>query len=116
MNIKDYYKYDEIKEYFEDFIKYNSENDKNWIKDNIDDLHYHAFNCDYYIIGRYKATKWLSDEVFNIINIIADYENMHFGLVNTDFSDPEKVVNMYTYIVGEYIVNDYINFLEDKSA
>ncbi len=116
MNIENYYKYDEIKEYFEDFIKYNSENDKNWIKDNIDDLHHYAFNEDYYIIGNYEAKKWLSDEVFNIINIIADYENMHFGVVNTDFSSPKKVVNMYAYIVGEEIVNNYVNSLKDKTA
>ena len=116
MNIENYYKYDEIKEHFDDFIKYNSEDDKNWINENIDDLHHYAFNENYYIIGTYHAKKWLSDEVFNIINIIKEYENMHFGEVNTDFSDAEKVVNMYVYIVGEYIVNDYINSLEEKKA
>ena len=116
MNIENYYKYDEIKEYFEDFIKYNSENDKNWIKDNIDDLHYHAFNTDYYIIGRYEAKQWLSDEVFEVINIIKEYENDIFGEVTTDFSEPEKIVNIYVYIVGEQIVNNYINSLEVKSA
>ena len=113
MNIENYYKYDEIKEYFYDFIE---EHDKEWIKDNIDDLHYHAFNTDYYIIGTYQAKEWLSDEVFNIINIIKEYENDNFGEVNTDFSDAEKVVNMYAYIVGEQIVYDYINSLEEKRA
>ncbi len=116
MNIDNYYKYDEIKEYFDDFIKYNSEDDKSWIKENIDDLHFHAFNNDYYIIGSYKAKKWLSDEVFNVINIIKEYENDNFGEVNTDFSDAEKVVNMYVYIVGEHIVNEYRNSLEEEKA
>ena len=32
------YKYDEIKSHFEDFI--NDENNKDFIKDNIDDLHH----------------------------------------------------------------------------
>jgi hypothetical protein len=113
MNIENYYKYHEIKWYFKDFIE---EHDKEWIKENIDDLHYHAFNTSYYIIGTYRAKKWLSNEAFNIINIIKEYENNNFGEVNTDFSDPEKVVNMYVYIIGEYIVNDYINSLEVKSA
>ena len=113
MNIKDYYKYDDIKEHFDDWLE---DCDSEWIKENIDDLHYHAFNTDYYIIGTYQAKKWLSDEVFNIINIIKEYENDNFGEVNTDFSDPERVVNMYVYIVGEYIVNDYINSLEEKKA
>jgi len=116
MNIKDYYKYDDIKEYFDDWLKERYESNEDWINENLDDLHHYAFNEDYYIIGRYQAKEWLSDEVFNVINIIKEYENMHFGEVNTDFSEPESVVNMYVYIVGEYIVNDYIESLEVKSA
>ena len=61
----------------------------------------------YLKIRTYKAKQWLGEETFNTINIIKDYENDNFGKVSTDFSDPEKVVNMYTYIVGEDIVNDY---------
>ena len=107
------FKYDEIKSHFEDFIK---DNDKNWIKDNLDDLHHHCFNTDYYIIGTYEAKKWLGDQVFNVIEIIKDYEQNNFGSVSTDFSDPEKVVNMYTYIIGEEIVNEYKNQLENEEA
>ena len=101
------YKYEEIKEHFEDFIQ---DQDKDWIKENFEDLHHHAFNNDYYIIGTYQAKKWLGDEVFEIINIIKEYENDNFGEVNTDFSDPEKVVNMYTYIIGEDVVNNWKSF------
>ena len=100
------YKYEEIKEHFDDFIKDQS---KDWIEEHKDDLHHEVFNTDYYIIGTYKAKQWLKDEVFNVIDIIKKYENFNFGSVNTDLSDPEKVVNMYAYIVGEVIVNDYIN-------
>ena len=107
------YKYYEIKSYFEDWIE---DQDKEWINDNIDDLHHHCFNSDYYIIGTYEAKKWLGDEVFNIIDTIKEYENDNFGEVNTDFSDPEKVVNMYVYIIGEEIVSDYRNQLEDKGV
>ena len=101
------YKYEEIKEHFEDFIK---DQDQDWIKENFDDLHNHAFNNDYYIIGTYKAKKWLGNEVFEIINIIKEYENDNFGEINTDFSDAEKVVNMYTYIIGEDVVNHWKTF------
>ena len=107
------FKYDEIKSHFEDVIK---DNDKNWIKDNLDDLHHHCFNTDYYIIGTYEATKWLGDQVFNVIEIIKDYEQNNFGSVSTDFSDPEKIVNMYIYIVGEEIVSEYRNQLENEEA
>jgi hypothetical protein len=107
----EYYKQNEIKDFFYDYIE---EQDKEWIADNKDDLHHHCFNTDYYIIGTYKAKKWLGDQVFEVIEIIKEYENDHFGEVSTDFSDPEKVVNMYVYIVGEQFVYDYINQLESK--
>ena len=107
------YKYEEIKEHFNDYIK---DQGKDWIEENKDDLHHHCFNTDYYIIGTYKAKQWLGEETFNIINIIKDYENDNFGKVSTDFSDPEKVVNMYVYIIGEPIVSDYVEKLEKKVA
>ena len=107
------FKKDEIKSHFEDWIK---EQDENWINKNIDDLHHHCFNTDYYIIGTYKAKKWLEDQVFEIIEFIKQYENNNFWEVNTDFSDAEKVVNMYVYIIGEEIVSDYRNKLEDEGV
>ncbi len=108
------YKYEEIKSHFNDFI--NDENNKDIIENNLDDLHHEIFNTDYYIIGRYEAKKWLGDQVFNIIEIIKEYEQFNFGEINTDFSEPEKVVNMYVYIIGEEIVADYINEQETKVA
>lgn len=113
MHIENYYKYDEIKQYFDEWIE---DHDSEYIRENLDDLHHYVFNEDYYIIGNYEAKKWLSDEVFNIIDIIKEYENDNFGEVHTDFSQPERVVNMYVYIVGETITYNYINSLEDKSA
>ena len=103
------FKYEEIKEHFEDFI---NQEGKDWVEEHKEDLHHEIFNTDYYIIGTYKAKQWLEDQVFDVINIIKKYENFNFGSVNTDLSDPEKVVNMYVYIVGEQIVYDYLNKLE----
>ena len=112
MNIENYYKYDEIKEYFNDSLEdYDKETLDKLIRDN--ELHHEIFNTDYYIIGTYEAKQWLKDEVFNVIDIIKKYENFNFGSVSTDFSDPEKVVNMYVYIIGEQIVYDYLNKLEE---
>lgn len=108
------YKKEEIKSYFNDFISdYFEQQDPEWIEDNKDDLHYHAFNTDYYIIGTYKAKQWLGDMAFNVIEFIKEYEQFQFGEVYTDLSDPEKVVNMYAYIIGEEIVSDYLNQLEE---
>lgn len=100
------YKKNEIKQYFEDFI---NDIDKDTLNELIEnqELHQEAFNTDYYIIGTYKAKQWLSDKVFDIIEFIKEYEQDNFGEVYTDFSDPEKIVNMYVYIIGEQITYDY---------
>jgi len=103
------YKRKEIQEYFNDWIKDQSEE---WINENLEDLHHHAFNTDYYIIGSYKATQWLGDQVFNIIDFIKEHEQSEYGEVFTDFSSPEAIVNMYVYILGDEIVWDYTNQLE----
>ena len=108
------YKKEEIKEYFDDYIKDN----KAWFEENEpndwkDDLHYNAFNTDYYIIGTYEAKQWLGDMAFDVIEFIKDYEQDYFGKVFTDFSSPEAVINMYTSIIGEEIVNDYLNESEE---
>ena len=104
------YKREEIQEYFNDFINDQGEE---WIEENKDDLHYHAFNTDYYIIGTYQAKQWLGNKVFDVIEHIREYEQSEFGEVSTDFSDDERVVNMYTYIIGEEIVSEYVNKLEE---
>jgi hypothetical protein len=98
------HKKEEIRKHFKDWIR---DQGSDWIEANLDDLHHHCFNTDYYIIGTWNATQWLGDQVFNVIETIRDYEMNNFGEVNTDFTDPEKVVNMYTYIIGEEIVEEY---------
>ena len=37
---------------------------------------------------------------------IHQYETANFGEVNTDLSDPEKVVNMLVYILGEELLGE----------
>tara|TARA_R100001510_G_scaffold54454_1_gene57180 strand:+ start:1128 stop:1526 length:399 start_codon:yes stop_codon:yes gene_type:complete len=106
------YKKKEITEHFNDFLE---ENDNQLFEDKYfyDDIHHHCFNTDYYIIGTYKAKKWLGDETLNIINFIKEYEEFNFGKVSTDLSDAEKIVNMYVYIIGEEVVNDWKNNIDE---
>jgi hypothetical protein len=109
------YKKEEIREYFNDYIKENKEyleEDKYWK----DELQQNAFNTDYYIIGTYQAKQWLGNKVFEVIEHIREYEEFNFGEVYTDFSDPEKIVNMYTYIIGEEIVQEYLAELEEEEV
>ena len=97
------FKDNEISEYIEDSIKDWKKNITNRTRMK-EDLHYHLFNEDYYIIGTYKAEKWLGDNAFKVIDYIKEYENDNFGAVNTDFSSPEAVVNMFAYIRGEELL------------
>ena len=99
-----YYKYNEIKKHFTDWLEDQS---PEWIAHNVDDIHYYAFNQDYYIIGYYKAEQWLGDKAFEVIGIVQQYEQDNFGEVTTDLSSSEAVVNMYAYIVGEAVVSEY---------
>ena len=105
---QEHYKKDEIKEHFYDFIE---DCDEDWIEENIDDIHHHAFNTDYFIIGYYQAEQWMgsASNAFDIVAMIQDYEKSNFGDVFTDLADSEKVVNMYAYIVGEEIVGEWLN-------
>jgi hypothetical protein len=78
------------------------------------DLHHEIFNTDYYIVGRYQAKEWLGADAFDCIYDIQEYENCNFGQVTTDLSDPEKVVNMYVYVVGYEILEDVITEFLDS--
>jgi hypothetical protein len=102
------HKRDEIKKYLDDRVKELKEYDKDRLKQLIKDneLHNEIFNTDYYIIGKYEAGQWLGDEAFQIIGMVKEYEEDNFGEVTTDLSEPEKVVNMYAYIVGEELIGD----------
>ena len=117
------YKRDEIKTYLNDKVKELKEylkdehgvNAKDEFKKLVEDgeLHNQFFNEDYYIIGRYEAKKWLGDQVFDIIGIIQEYEQDMFGEVTTDLTEPENVVNMYVYILGEDVMSEDSRFDRD---
>ena len=69
------------------------------------DLHNEVFNTDYYIIGTHEAKKALEEyDVFEAIERVQTYEKENFGEVYTDLSDPEKLINMLFYIIGEEVL------------
>ncbi len=70
------------------------------------DLHHELCNTDYFIIGSYKAKEWIGEYAFDVIQLIVDWENDNIGEVTTDVSDPERVANLFAYIVGEEILNE----------
>ncbi len=79
------------------------------------DLHHELFNTDYFIIGKYSASRWLESNVgiFEAIDEIKEYEMDNFGEITTDLSSAEAVCNMYVYIQGEEALNNS-DTLQDK--
>jgi len=63
-------------------------------------------NNDYFIIGTWKAQQWLGEELFEAVQMIQEYERDNFGETYTDISDPEKIANMLSYILGNEILSD----------
>ena len=109
------YKRAEIKKFLNDKVKelkeYSKDEYNTLVKDG--DLHNEIFNTDYYIIGTYEAKQWLGDQAFDVIGIIKEYEEDNFGEVTTELDNPEKVVNMYVYIVGEDLIGEDSRFERD---
>tara|TARA_Y100000361_G_C11161432_1_gene347622 strand:+ start:3384 stop:3773 length:390 start_codon:yes stop_codon:yes gene_type:complete len=70
------------------------------------DLHHYLVNEDYFIIGTWQAEQFLGNAVWDAIRMIQEYEEENFGECTTDLSSPEKVANMFAYIVGEEILNE----------
>lgn len=66
------------------------------------DLHNAIFNSDYFIVGTWNAKQWLEEYgVFKAIGLVKAYEEMNFGEILTDLSNPEKLANMTAFILGE---------------
>ena len=77
------------------------------------DLHDQIFNTDYYIIGTYEAKKALEEyDVFKAIEKVQTYETDNFGEFYTDLTDPEKLINMLFYIIGEEVLYEIMDGIE----
>ena len=77
------------------------------------DLHNEVFNTDYYIIGTEMAKDALREyDVFEAIELVRNYEKDNFGEVYTDLSNPEKLINMVYYIIGEEVISEMNEIVE----
>lgn len=105
------YKKEEIKAYAIDQIqelkKYDLEEYNQLVQDG--EIHNRLFNEDYYIIGTFEAKEWLQNEVFEIMEFVKEYEIDNFGESNTELTNPEKLVNMYVYVMGEIVLGEILN-------
>ena len=90
------------------------------------DLHNEVFNTDWYIIGTEMAKDALREyDVFEAIELVQEYEKHNFGEVYTDMGNPEKLINMVYYIIGDEVIgemneiaafNDNWNELSDEET
>tara|TARA_R100001463_G_scaffold14733_2_gene38666 strand:- start:1883 stop:2260 length:378 start_codon:yes stop_codon:yes gene_type:complete len=103
------FKDDELKSYIKGSLEEWKENGT-LTEEFIEDLHFHLFNEDYYIIGTYKAKEWLKGYTFDVIEYIKEYEQFNFGECNTNLSCPEAVVNMFAYIRGEELLSTSVRY------
>ncbi len=77
------------------------------------DLHHEVFNTEYYIIGTWEAKKTLEEYgVWDAIAKVQEYEKVNFGEVYTDLSNPEKLINVLYYIIGEEVLFDMMDGIE----
>ena len=81
------------------------------------DLHNEVFNTDWYVIGRHYAKEALREyDVFEAIELVMEYEKNNFGEVTTELHEPEKLINMVYYIIGDEVIcemNDIEEFEEN---
>lgn len=80
--------------------------------EDFEELHYHAFNEDYYIIGYYNAEQWLKHHHVSPFEAIADivsWERENFGEVSLtpDDMNAERIVNLYVYVLGEELLSEF---------
>ncbi len=77
------------------------------------DLHHEVFNTDYYVVGTWRAKEALEEYgVWDAIEKVQSYELENFGEVYTDLSNPEKLINMLYYIIGEEVLYEMMNNVE----
>ena len=75
----------------------------------IEDLHHYMFNMDYFIIGTYKASKFIGEDLGDILRVCIDFEK-DMCIFDESFYmtilEPEKVVNKLAYVIGYEILNN----------
>tara|TARA_R110000851_G_scaffold169815_1_gene316112 strand:+ start:99 stop:416 length:318 start_codon:yes stop_codon:yes gene_type:complete len=97
-----------VKEELSEYITERVEEIQKYEGNEMDDLHFHLFNEDYYIIGYYQAAEWLKTHnisEWEAIQTCQEYEVDNFG-ESRIYDNAEKTVNMLAYIWGEEILSD----------
>lgn len=111
------YKYQEIEDYFNDWLDNNDMTLEQAHEEYGWDLHHKVYNEDYFIIGYYQAEQWLIDDngnnqTFEVLGYVMEQEQENFGEIQTVFDNAETLVNHYAYWLGQTIVQTALDTLE----
>jgi len=100
-----YYKYNEIKDYFHDWVQ---NNDLTAIKDE-DDIHDLAFEREHYVHSNYEAVEWLerASTTFEVLRVVMEEYHEGYFYESHLYSNPMGIVNMYVNLVGFHIVREW---------
>jgi len=110
-------KINEIKEYTKDRLTQIQQYDPDKLSlDNVSDLHHELFNTSYYLVGHYQSKTWLGEDVFDAIEKIKNWCMDNFGECKVDFSSSERVANLLAYIIGEEVIADELNKLNQERS
>lgn len=97
-----------IKEELAEYISDRVSEIKRYGGRELNELHFHLFNEDYYIIGYHQAQEWLDHhdiKPFEALETIREYEDFHFGECK-HYTNAEETVNMLVYIYGEELLSE----------
>lgn len=92
-----------------DFLNHIADNIADYEGEYFDDLHHYLFNHDYYVIGYYRAEKFIKENdlnTFDLIKYCQEMEKENFGEINITFDNAEKLVNHYAYWRGQELMYD----------
>mgnify|MGYP001181743361 CR=1 FL=1 len=110
------YKYDRVENHLDNWLDNHNMTFKQAYKKYEDEIHNIVFNEDYFIIGYYKAEKWLINKgtnyTFEVLGYVLEKEKEMYGEIKTVFDNAETLVNHYVYWIGYEVVQDYINQLK----
>ena len=97
-----------VKKELSEYITERIEEIQRYDGSEMNELHNHLFNEDYYIIGYFQAAEWLKDHnisEWEAIQTCQEYEIENFG-ESKIYDNAEKTVNMLVYIWGEELLSD----------
>ncbi|MCP4485388.1 MAG: hypothetical protein GY823_12640, partial [Flavobacteriaceae bacterium] len=75
-----------------------------------DDLHFHAFNKNYYVALHDQAEQWLKKHdltAWQAINTVQKFNGYIKGNIQDLTINPRSIVNLYIYIKGIQIIHKY---------